>query len=167
MKRRSLDGSGAWDIASGSDFKAGDMAPRQRPGKSCNEITSRGFLLIRGMPGHLLYRFASQRGHANGWSGAALRYRAMSIISNRAPVMMRVGGRDKIGPREFLPPPADPQSVATRIGCFSVGRLPETNSVGALWSTPKKKKRGLEGGGCVSKSFSTLFDCCELKKKRR
>lgn len=27
MKRRSLDGSRAWDVASGSDFKAEDMVP--------------------------------------------------------------------------------------------------------------------------------------------
>ncbi|CAB1428940.1 unnamed protein product [Pleuronectes platessa] len=39
MKRRSLDGRSVRDIASGSDFKAGDMARRQRPGKSSNEIT--------------------------------------------------------------------------------------------------------------------------------
>lgn len=36
--------------------------PRKGTGKSCDEITSRGFLLICGMPGHLIYMYPASKG---------------------------------------------------------------------------------------------------------
>lgn len=70
MKSRSLDGSSTRDIASGSDFKARDTACQKRLEKSCNKITSHGFLLICDMPGHFttVHSFVASEGMLTVWS---------------------------------------------------------------------------------------------------
>lgn len=64
MKRRSLDGSRAWDVASGSDFKAEDMVPQleKRGGRSSDKITSHDFLLICSVAGNSAHRFVASQG---------------------------------------------------------------------------------------------------------
>lgn len=65
MKRRSLDGSRAWDVASGSDFKAEDMVPpagEAGGGRSSDKITSHDFLLICSVAGNSAHRFVASQG---------------------------------------------------------------------------------------------------------
>lgn len=64
MKRRSVDGSRAWDVASGSDFKAEDMVPQleKRGRRSGDKITSHDFLLICTVVGDSAPRFVASQG---------------------------------------------------------------------------------------------------------
>lgn len=66
MKRSSLDGSRAWDVASGSDFKAEDMVPQ------LGKITSHDFLLICSIAGNSAHRFVASQGMqmVDQWRGA-------------------------------------------------------------------------------------------------